>query len=183
MGCWECCSCATGVNKSNRTCNNRTPSLNGSFVYVSILCFLVHGEWRICDVCERCSSSHRNGENATQDVHQSLSLTLWTLLYLYIFFVLVHGDWSVWGAWEGCSSSCGAGVKMRHRTCTNPTPSLYGRYCLGDTVQYDICSGHICGNTTTTIGNYTNFYYVEYLIDSFTGLHSLPKQTESSFKQ
>ena len=59
-----------------------------------------------------------------------------------------HGGWSYWAAWEACSVSCGEGVAQRHRTCTNPAPSLYGHFCLGDSMQYDICHENACSNIT-----------------------------------
>ena len=43
----------------------------------------------------------------------------------------------------------GKGVSKRHRICTNPTPSLYGHYCIGDPVEYGICSGKMCINMTS----------------------------------
>ncbi|XP_060579285.1 IgGFc-binding protein-like isoform X2 [Ruditapes philippinarum] len=39
------------------------------------------------------------------------------------------GDWSSWENWGPCSASCGGGIQSRHRTCSNPRPSLLGRYC------------------------------------------------------
>ena len=71
-----------------------------------------------------------------------------------IYFISVHGGWTSWGGWEGCSSPCGPGVAKRHRICSNPTPSLYGRFCQGDAVDFDLCIGHDCGNITTTAGKH-----------------------------
>ena len=65
-------------------------------------------------------------------------------------FCTVHGEWSVWAQWESCSSACGSGLRKRHRTCTNPPPSMYGNYCRGDPVEYSLCKGTECGNHSTS---------------------------------
>ena len=44
--------------------------------------------------------------------------------------------------------SCGEGVKKKHRTCSNPAPSVYGHYCIGDAVDFDICHEQPCNNMT-----------------------------------
>ena len=64
----------------------------------------------------------------------------WNVLYLFT----VHGEWSTWAPWEECSVSCYEGVKKRHRTCTNPAPSLYGHNCIGDPVEFNICNEQPC---------------------------------------
>ena len=70
-----------------------------------------------------------------------------------ILIIPVHGEWSGWAPWEGCSVSCDIGVKKRHRTCTNPVPSIYGHNCIGDAAEYNICRQPACSNIATT-GNY-----------------------------
>ncbi|KAH3873540.1 hypothetical protein DPMN_036777 [Dreissena polymorpha] len=44
----------------------------------------------------------------------------------------VNGGWSYWGSWESCSATCGVGLKLRSRNCTNPIPLAYGKTCEGD---------------------------------------------------
>ena len=65
------------------------------------------------------------------------------------FFISVHGGWSSWAGWEACSVSCDEGVKKRHRTCTSPAPTVFGHYCIGDSVDFDICHEQPCNNITT----------------------------------
>ncbi|XP_060585508.1 uncharacterized protein LOC132741371 [Ruditapes philippinarum] len=52
------------------------------------------------------------------------------------------GGWSSWENWGSCSESCGGGMQSRLRTCSNPTPSLQGRYCGGSPDEMRICNKH-----------------------------------------
>ncbi|XP_053374249.1 complement C1q-like protein 2 [Mercenaria mercenaria] len=54
------------------------------------------------------------------------------------------GGWTAWGFWGTCSITCGGGFRSRSRTCTNPIPSLSGKYCKGDTIQVGACSNNVC---------------------------------------
>ncbi|XP_008432966.1 properdin [Poecilia reticulata] len=58
----------------------------------------------------------------------------------------VHGVWSGWSNWGDCSSSCippgRASLRTRHRSCSNPAPSLNppGNECQGDNSQTEHCN-------------------------------------------
>ncbi|XP_060786809.1 properdin-like [Neoarius graeffei] len=59
-----------------------------------------------------------------------------------------HGGWSAWGNWDACKETCKvegllAPEQYRHRTCTNPPPSLEprGNNCLGSNVDTQSCTG------------------------------------------
>ncbi|MED6255477.1 hypothetical protein ATANTOWER_010375, partial [Ataeniobius toweri] len=58
----------------------------------------------------------------------------------------VHGFWSGWSNWGDCSSSCllpnRGSVRTRHRSCSNPAPSLNppGNGCQGDDSQNENCN-------------------------------------------
>ncbi|KAL3315722.1 hypothetical protein Ciccas_005642 [Cichlidogyrus casuarinus] len=62
----------------------------------------------------------------------------------------INGEWSNWSSWSACSKSCGAGLKSRTRTCTEPSPSNGGRMCSGADRQVEKCierqasAGEIC---------------------------------------
>ena len=51
----------------------------------------------------------------------------------------VHGGWTDWSAWSACSQTCGSAMKIRRRTCTNPTPAFGGRICVGHDHDDIIC--------------------------------------------
>ncbi|XP_045159174.2 scavenger receptor cysteine-rich type 1 protein M130-like [Mercenaria mercenaria] len=56
----------------------------------------------------------------------------------------LDGGWSVWSRWGSCSSTCGGGIRSRSRTCSNPKPSLVGRFCDGNPTQTSACSQTQC---------------------------------------
>ncbi|KAH3751904.1 hypothetical protein DPMN_186511 [Dreissena polymorpha] len=56
----------------------------------------------------------------------------------------LDGGCSSWGDWKSCSVTCGVGQKLRSRTCTNPSPTLYGKTCDGDYADYAVCVNTPC---------------------------------------
>ena len=68
-------------------------------------------------------------------------------IYQLIKLFLEAAEYDTLGQLESCS--CNTGVRKRDRTCTNPTLSLYGHYCIGDPVEYDICSWNRSSNMTS----------------------------------
>ncbi|KAH3754555.1 hypothetical protein DPMN_189231 [Dreissena polymorpha] len=56
----------------------------------------------------------------------------------------LDGGWSSWGVWQRCSVTCGVGLKFRHRTCTSPSPSGYGKNCEGDYTDSAVCVNTPC---------------------------------------
>ncbi|KAL5017646.1 hypothetical protein ScPMuIL_007235 [Solemya velum] len=54
--------------------------------------------------------------------------------------------WDEWGVWGECStaSTCGPGVKVRSRDCTNGGTSGVDRFCLGHDQQKAPCEGISC---------------------------------------
>lgn len=58
----------------------------------------------------------------------------------------IHGGWSDWGEWSECSAVCGGGLKQRNRTCSNPTPNMYGRRCYGDVTDKALCNTRRCND-------------------------------------
>ena len=88
---------------------------------------------------------------------------MFKFLDIFTFICIsVHGDWSPWAHWESCSVSCDVGVSKRHRTCTNPAPSVFGHYCIGDAMDFNICHQVPCNNITTA-GNTKQFSSANYI--------------------
>nr|CAD7573937.1 unnamed protein product [Timema californicum] len=54
------------------------------------------------------------------------------------------GGWSEWTDWT-CSVTCGGGVGIQTRTCTNPTPNVYGDMCNGSNTMKGKCNTFPCG--------------------------------------
>ena len=61
----------------------------------------------------------------------------------------VDGEWSEWEAWSPCTGSCGAAARTRTRSCDDPPPSTYGKFCVGRSNQTMACSpaGGQCEDT------------------------------------
>ncbi|XP_065053306.1 semaphorin-5B-like [Rhopilema esculentum] len=56
----------------------------------------------------------------------------------------IDGGWSGWGSPQPCSKTCGGGVILRHRSCTNPSPANGGRTCPGSSTMPSFCNVHGC---------------------------------------
>jgi len=102
---WGSCSvsCGIGLQHRDRTCSLPYPSNSGA------PCF---GEHRDDNICY---------SRACQD-----------------------GGWTDWGGWTACSKTCDTGTRKRSRACTNPSPSVLGRFCTGDNIQVDNCAVTPC---------------------------------------
>lgn len=60
------------------------------------------------------------------------------------------GGWSKWSPWN-CSVACGGGEGFRKRTCTNPEPNVFGKYCKGSDTMYGRCNTSPCGQASPGI--------------------------------
>ncbi|XP_033342636.2 semaphorin 5c [Megalopta genalis] len=58
------------------------------------------------------------------------------------------GQWSPWGPWNSCSRPCNTGIRVRRRTCENPSMRKSGVVeCNGCDVQVEECNSHRCVET------------------------------------
>ncbi|XP_060571775.1 uncharacterized protein LOC132729952 [Ruditapes philippinarum] len=85
-------------------------------------------------------------ETSVDDLENEFSKTKKTLSNLedIILKDRTDGGWSCWGNFTSCSATCGRGIMMRSRTCTNPKPSLKGKYCEGSPIQIAVCNRNPC---------------------------------------
>ncbi|XP_013387744.1 cartilage intermediate layer protein 1 [Lingula anatina] len=56
----------------------------------------------------------------------------------------IHGQWTRWDPWGGCSTTCGQGVQVRRRTCSDPAPHNGGLDCAGPDFERRNCSDWPC---------------------------------------
>ena len=56
----------------------------------------------------------------------------------------VDGSWSKWGDWSKCTKTCGGGLQVRERTCSNPSPKGNGLKCPGTGEQSQACAEVPC---------------------------------------
>ena len=67
---------------------------------------------------------------------------------------LVDGGWSDWQNVTNCSTTCGEGVIIQQRTCTQPSPSCGGRECSGINITNNSC------NNKCSPGKYVKYSYM-----------------------
>lgn len=56
----------------------------------------------------------------------------------------IDGRWTRWGTWEPCPVSCGGGIQLSKRSCTNPAPAFGGDDCEGESVRLRSCNERGC---------------------------------------
>ena len=59
-------------------------------------------------------------------------------------YYLVPGGWSSWSVAKPCSVSCGSGIEILSRSCTNPSPQHGGKSCSGKAQKQQACSRNPC---------------------------------------
>ena len=65
-----------------------------------------------------------------------------------ISFPGVDGEWQEWGEWSHCTASCGQGLKIRARACSEP--EFGGNYeCPGNGTEVEGCSSDECPGVLT----------------------------------
>ncbi|XP_078313486.1 properdin-like [Crassostrea virginica] len=120
-----------------RPCEGTRSTIRGLWSQCSVTCG--HGSQnRIITSITRCGAQSQTTES--RSCHQPICP--------------VNGAWSSWGQFTPCDKSCGEGMQVRYRTCTNPSPSNGGQRCLGDSLQIASCNTQVC-QTLVTLKNPT----------------------------
>ncbi|XP_060595418.1 hemicentin-1-like isoform X4 [Ruditapes philippinarum] len=160
---WGSCSvsCDGGIQSRLRTCSNPRPSLLGKYCDGSPdetrTCNknqCADGEWSSWESWGSCSVSCDGG---IQSRLRTCSNPRPSLLGKYCDGSpdetrtcnknqCADGEWSSWENWGSCSVSCDGGIQSRLRTCSNPRPSLLGRYCDGNPDETRTCNKNQCAD-------------------------------------
>ena len=62
---------------------------------------------------------------------------------MYNDIAAIAAEWQDWGHWSQCTASCGQGLKIRARSCSEPA---FGgeNQCLGNSTEVDHCKTSDC---------------------------------------
>ena len=60
------------------------------------------------------------------------------------YIILVDGQWTEWKADGPCSVTCGTGIHLFYRECSNPAPENGGHQCEGDRIKQTECYQEYC---------------------------------------
>lgn len=162
-GDWEQCSmtCGGGIQASSRSCNAPAPEFGGKDCegdsWRSRTCneeecpvdgkWTDWGDWELCSVtCAGGTQSRlrtctnppprfggRNCSGVGQDVRSCNEDPC-----------PIDGRWTRWGTWEPCPVSCGGGIQLSKRSCTDPAPAFGGDNCEGESVRSRSCNERGC---------------------------------------
>ena len=63
---------------------------------------------------------------------------------LFLTVPIINGGYTEFTNWTDCNVTCGGGIKLRTRNCTNPEPSNGGQKCSGPAKEIRKCNSHLC---------------------------------------
>ena len=170
---WSACSvtCGTGLKHRDRLCNNPVPSATGKTcpgnsddvnLCLSNECAMIDitdggwSGWKSWSDCSAtCGTGLKRRQRTCDNPVPSVSgkNCIGDASYVDVCTITncnvnsqtkIDGEWSEWSHWSECIMTDGVGVKRRQRACDSPVPSEYGRNCLGNTDDLDICSPRLC---------------------------------------
>ncbi|XP_053387076.1 hemicentin-1-like isoform X1 [Mercenaria mercenaria] len=172
---WGACSvaCGTGFTTRIRTCSNPRPSIMGRYcdgTFLQVLsckntsCSVTDGgwtdleDWRACSVT--CGTGFTTRIRTCSNPRPSImgrycyGTSLQVQSCKNTSCSVTDGSWTDWEDWGACSVTCGTGFTTRIRTCSNPRPSIMGRYCDGTSLQVQSCKNTSC---SVTDGGWTDW--------------------------
>ncbi|XP_053387921.1 neurogenic locus notch homolog protein 1-like [Mercenaria mercenaria] len=180
---WSHCdvTCENGVQTRTRSCTNPAPKYGGQNCIGNStdvkVCMLelcpVHGGWSLWAEWGKCSVTCDMGlQSRSRDCSNPVPNRFGDHCFgqnrdtrLCMPMACSNGGWSDWELWSTCSVTCGGGVQSRYRSCTNPRPSPYGKYCQGTHSQTESCAGINCETKHCTSNPCANGQCYEVLHD------------------
>jgi hypothetical protein len=60
------------------------------------------------------------------------------------YCIVGNGGWLNWFRNSTCSVTCGRGIQLYTRSCTNPSPNEIGASCVGESYYEEVCNGYNC---------------------------------------
>ncbi|KAL5272654.1 hypothetical protein ACHWQZ_G000744 [Mnemiopsis leidyi] len=169
-GPWSSCLCELeGEMKSrDRKCDNPAPSCGGSTCEGSSresrVC-AVDGGWAVWGEWTECKCDHGSGtgvrtrtRSCTDPIPACLGRDCIGESEEFVSCddlccVTVEGGWTDWTDWSECECdhSTGTGTRNKTRSCSNPSPSCFGRSCAGESTMFETCDDQCC---VTVDGNW-----------------------------
>ncbi|XP_052105775.1 SCO-spondin-like [Mytilus californianus] len=160
---WSTCShsCGEGFQSRNRTCSNPVPQFGGNECLGNgtedVMCNEHHcpvdGNWTKWSEWDNCTQSCGGGVRSRlricSDPEPSFGgeNCLGNSTERNIcndHNCPVDGNWTDWSEWGSCSDTCGSGLKLRYRNCSNPEPQFGGIDCVGNKTEIDSCNDQYC---------------------------------------
>ena len=86
-----------------------------------------------------------------------------------MLYYLVPGGWSSWSVAKPCSVSCGSGIEILTRTCTNPAPQHGGKSCPREAQKQQACSKNPCPSMFSLF-NITPRFFCEFHAKRLSGM-------------
>lgn len=158
-------SCGSGIQSRHRNCTNPVPQYKGKDCNVlglsteTLQCNThycpVDGGFTNWSEFSNCSKTCGNGttfryRNCTnpspQYGGQNCSGEDYIIKSCNTHKCPINGGYTNWSNFTECTKSCGNGIQLRHRNCTNPVPMYNGKRCLilGPANETRSCNSHYC---------------------------------------
>ncbi|KAL4223332.1 scavenger receptor [Mactra antiquata] len=165
---WSGCSvtCGSGIKRRSRDCSNPPPGPGGMDcvgdnddiqICMETICY--DGTWMSWSTWSTCTASCQGGISIRNRQCNTTLLSYGHKCngkdreYMVCNTQLctdnvIDGMWSLWSAWATCSPYC---LTERTRTCTNPSPSMYGKNCLGNVKETKDCNPEYCSKSVRLV--------------------------------
>ncbi|XP_053386275.1 semaphorin-5A-like [Mercenaria mercenaria] len=158
---WASCSvsCDVGIQHRNRSCSNPYPSGTGHHCFgeseedrICLAGACSDGGWSSWSSWGTCSATCDGGVRSQIRTCTNPKPSLLgkscdgnaIQVSVCNMQACSDGAWGSLSSWSSCSAFCGGGIRSQTRACTNPKPSILGKYCDGATTEVSICNKQKC---------------------------------------